>query len=60
MQRSLSALLLAGLLLFACAPEPSVLPPNVESAWEQYRAEPTASTYLRFINVNRAAAMVHP
>jgi hypothetical protein len=54
-----SLLLVLVVALTACSAGDGVLPPDVEQAWEQYRAEPNENTYLRFIQVNRAAARAH-
>ena len=54
----LSILALA-LALVACSPQPAFVPPDVQRAWLQYREEPTADTFLRFIHANRAAARAH-
>ncbi len=55
-------LVLVGLVacaLGACSSPPDALPAKVREAWEQYRAEPDQNTYLKFIQVNRAAAREH-
>ena len=60
MPRTAIALVLTAFLFCACAQEPSVIPEDVERAWQQYREEPNVNTYTGFIHANRKAAMAHP
>ncbi len=59
--RWIAGLALAGCLVAACrekAAEPA-LPAAVQTAWEEFRADPNGNTFLRFRVANRDAAFRH-